>query len=153
MNTQKARPGLTDCLWNVDSPIGRRGGGPWCPRKARPSSFDSNSNSLISSTEDTHVRLFIFQSNFKKNCVSVAFPDESRAVVGALLRLSPLPELTSACPSVAGWRRTLLHAGEPLTLPHIHNSSPLASHRGRLAHTNWGAGQLGGAALGSAPWQ
>ncbi|XP_047716428.1 butyrophilin subfamily 2 member A2-like isoform X2 [Prionailurus viverrinus] len=57
------------------------------------------------------------ESNFKKNCVSVAFPDVSRAVVGALLRLFPLPELTSACPSVAGWRRTLLHAADVVLDP------------------------------------
>ena len=37
--------------------------------------FKTNSDFLSSSLKDIHLFLFLFQSNFKKNCVSLAFPE------------------------------------------------------------------------------
>jgi hypothetical protein len=82
--------------------------------RTNPASFNTNPNTLSSSTKVIILFLFLFQSNFKKNWVSLAFP-ELQILAQYVFCLVRHYLMTFTSLSLVGWRRTLLHAGKCLS--------------------------------------
>lgn len=102
--------------------------------KISPASFDTNPKSQSSPVRD--MILFLFQGSFKKNCVSLAFPELLHAQflfyrIGHCL-------MSFTCLSLAVWRRTLLNAGEWSWCAHDPELSPCQSGNGLLGEMEKG---------------